>query len=374
MITGQSRRIRNIVNLALVLVILGVPLGASSEVQAQGLFIVNSELDTAAQDNYLTLREAIMVANGAHTGAFSAAEKDLVGGPCIWEEYPALSGNWYINGGACGFGHYDTITFHPSVNQITLNSCLQNLADAGDTIDGGSPVHVTIDASGCNGNTFTIDDDGITIQYLSIINTAPGYNDILVKSGSRAEIANNLLGLEYTSTSCDASRNGDNGVAVVHTTSGSLGVGLGSAYIYHNVIGCHGYHGVYIDGADYVYVGADPSETIQENYIGLHSDYSIPNGYDGVSIMDYYSNQAKFNHISNNWIANNGRDGVRVEKSANNYIQGNIIGLGISGAAAPNAEDGVRISGSNAGYNTIGALGTVHSSRSSSLYHFNSFN
>lgn len=66
----------------LALAVLGAPWNAPKVARAAGNFVVNSSADTVSTDSYLTLREAIRVANGDLTGPFTAPERaQLV--PCL---------------------------------------------------------------------------------------------------------------------------------------------------------------------------------------------------------------------------------------------------------------------------------------------------
>ncbi|HRA53034.1 MAG TPA: right-handed parallel beta-helix repeat-containing protein, partial [Thermoflexales bacterium] len=96
-----------------------------------GAFVVNSPLDTNALDSVLTLREAILVANGTLIGDFSPSEQAQLSG-CVF------NGSGFITGG-CGPGITDTISFSSSV-VITLTSALPAITDTRGTIIRGCDV------------------------------------------------------------------------------------------------------------------------------------------------------------------------------------------------------------------------------------------
>ena len=296
---------------ALVLAALSVPWNAPRVARASGAFVVNSSTDNSNLDSVLTLREAIDVANGTLTGPFSPNEQAQLGG-CTF------NGSGMITGG-CGGGVYDNITFHSSVTQINLINTLPALTDAGTWIDGNAGVP-RINASGINppGDVFTINGNHITISHLSVVNGDSGsFADIAVLSGKDARIAYNYLGSVPGATNCSPSgvtSNSRYGVYVAPNSSGSSGTNNGVAYIYGNIIGCHSLHGIYVSGADFVYIGVQPDGTnLDMNFIGIMlglAPSDLGNGGDGVHLEASGSDGVLWNVVKQNYIAFNDGNGI----------------------------------------------------------------
>src|SRR6266496_3140354 len=134
-----------------VLVTALIQVGDSPLARASAGFVVNSTADNNVSDNELTLREAILVANGA-TGVgglgrpASAAEQVQLGG-CTF------SGGLVIGG--CGTSVADLISFAFSDGTIALNTPLPPLLDPGTTIIGpvSAASEIVIDASALPGGS-----------------------------------------------------------------------------------------------------------------------------------------------------------------------------------------------------------------------------
>ncbi|MFZ5809452.1 MAG: beta strand repeat-containing protein [Chloroflexota bacterium] len=318
--------------IALVLAALSMTWSAPGVVRAGGAFVVNSSSDNSWVDSVLTLREAIDVANGTLTGPFTAGEQAQLGG-CTFD------GSGMITGG-CGGGVYDNITFHSTVTQINLINTLPALTDAGTWIDGNAGVP-RINASGINplGDVFTINGNHITISHLSVVNGDSGsFADIAVLSGKDARIAYNYLGSVPGATNCSPSgvtRNSRYGVYVAPNSSGSSGANNGVAYIYGNIIGCHSLHGVYVSGADFVYIGVQPDgSTLDANLIGISPAPSdLGNGGDGVHLEASGSDGVRWNVVKQNHIDYNDGNGIGLVgtgfnssgSTQYNWIQSNTI-------------------------------------------------
>jgi len=339
-----------------ILALLSPPLPA----RADGSFVVNTSNDSNSIDSELSLREAMAVANGDLTGPFTDAEKARLGG-CTWS---GSSPNWTIAGG-CGWGVGDLITFASSVQRIDLQGPLPALTDADTTILGlvttGRPI---IDGAAIgSGHTFTVIGDRVEIAGLTIVNSAPTHDDILIQEGTGAIIHGNFIGAVAGAADCSTggvTRYADVGVYVGPLASGIPGTGNGAAYVFNNTIGCHSCAGVYVYGADYVYLGPSPDglHTLG-NFIG--SDFygtRLSNGQAGI----WLANRADYATIAGNTVSGNGWNGavasgsgIVIENSQYASVRNNRVGTDVSGAAAlANGLDGIRLFGSDAQYNSIG--------------------
>lgn len=314
-----------------------------------GSITVNDGYDSYHIDIYISLREAVDIANGTLTGEFTDAEKTLLNG-CT---FTGSTDNWYISGG-CGLGIVDEIVFAAALTLVDLNNPLNPLTDAGTSIRGvgGLPGIDANEMSG--GNVFNIAGDSIAIQGLSIYNTPADYADIQVSDGKGSTIENNRLGLAPTGTCLDVMRGGANGIKVT-TEDGVDGTGTGSAYIFHNTIGCHSKDGILVQGSDYTRIGLNPALVMNPNYIGIDvNDNALPNGQNGIRVEPLGVDQSTHTSIIANVIGNNQNSGVLINETSNTNVLSNTIGANRYGlVAAPNEYDGVRINGDASDLNMI---------------------
>ena len=343
LIAPRPAHVLRVALIALVLVTLSMPWNAPRVARATGNFVVNSSGDTVATNDYLTLREAILVANGTLTGPFSPAERAQLGG-CTFD------GGGMITGG-CGAGIFDNITFASSVTQVNLLGYLA-LTDAGTWINGNAGVPRINAGDIFYDDVFYINGNHITISNLSIVNgyPSPYHADIRVGGGKNVRIAYNDLGTIPGATNCSPSgvtRNSAYGVYVAPNSSGGSGANNGVAYIYGNTIGCHGGDGIHVLGADYVYIGVQPDgSTLNSNYIGNANDpylNDLGNGGNGVHLQANGTDGVRWCVIRQNYIAYNDGNGIRLTGTGSNssgsttlnWIRGNNI--------SRNSQSGIRL-------------------------------
>ncbi len=332
---------RLVLSIVLALLVLGPSWTVPRIARAAGNFVVNTSADNNASDNFLTLREAILVANGSLPGPFSAAEQAQLGG-CTFD------GGGYLTGG-CGAGVFDNITFDPSASQVNLTSALPLLTDAGTWINGNAGVP-RIDASGMSGNVFAIDGNDITISNLSIVNGDPSgiFADINLLGGKDARIAYNYLGTVSGAANCAPSgvtRNSYYGVHVWPNSSGGSGANNGVAYIYGNTIGCHSQDGIFVLGADYVYVGVQADGvTGTLNYIGTNnSGANLANGGDGVYFGADGTDGVRYGFISSNQIWNNTGNGIHLQGTGSNSAGSTTLNYIKLNTVYANGQSGLRL-------------------------------
>lgn len=253
-------------------------------------------------------------------------------------------------------GGYLAISFDPSIAEIEIGGSLPVITGPRTEIRGRYGVPRIDGRYLVNAPAFTINAADVAISGLSIVNVpgAPGDEqaDIHVIGGTRIRIHENYLGTlppQAALTNCTpapatgaVTRNAAYGVRVdAAVSSGSVYTGTAAVYIYNNTIGCHSQYGVFVNGADRVIIGEDPTANAGRNWIGVNSSsVPLPNTLDGVALLAAGSNGAQSNVARNNIIAANGRNGVWVKGSgANNSgsswlnrIQANRIGLTLSSA------------------------------------------
>ena len=353
---SPDRRLRRLVILALLglaLMLAGALGGHAAPARAAGgLFIVNGGGDDTSWDFALTLREAILVADGG-TGPgglnrnVSDAEKAQLTGCTFAQDLSALPFSaWLITGG-CGAGG-DIIRFDPTVTQVSLTGPLPNLTAPGTQLQGRSPDGTSflwplIDGSGMPGTTcsdgIVIAADNVEVSVLTIVNVRTdsllvNYScaDVLVLDGKNVVVENNVLGETRTSTACytdGVSRNAAYGIHVLSNLTASSGVPL--ARISMNTIGCHPVAGVLLErGANYVSISPGPSQSVPlPNYIGTDplGRTAMPNGVGILTLPPANGIGVDSPFISGNVVSGNTGDGIVLHGVTNGSVRNNVIGL-----------------------------------------------
>jgi hypothetical protein len=204
-------------------------------------------------------------------------------------------------------------------------------------------------------------DDGITIdggknnQIIRNVISGNAGDGVLIHGSSATanQIKGNLVGTDKNGTA--AIPNGMDGVHIEGVKQNTVG---GTTAENRNVISGNTGRGVRIDDSD----GGTPATAnkVLGNYIGTDKAglAAIPNAREGVFIDNSATNTIGGTTTSAaNVISGNSEDGVEIEgpPSTGNKLQGNFIGATKTGAALPNADEGVTID--DASNNTIG--GTV---------------
>lgn len=328
------------------------------------ILTVNSAIDNTDSDFELTLREAILIANGGTSAnglsrILSVFEAGQVSGCTLTAvRFGQLLMGYRIDGG-CGAGVPDTIIFDTGIKQINLSDGLPPLNDNTTWIDGrdqnGTITRPRIDGSAMGGSTcveaFLIGASNTTISNLVIVNVRPESQSplaycaaITVYSGKNNAIAFNHLGIVPAATNCSSggvTRNASYGVYVAPNSSGSIGAQNGVVYIYGNRISCHTRSGIYIANSNWGQIGSDRENKPAGNYIGTTPDGSSPagNGEAGIAVIGAAATR---NFISNNVISGNTHEGVFMDGSYANDVSSNLIGLNAAGTAAiPNGLAGI---------------------------------
>jgi parallel beta-helix repeat protein len=245
-----------------------------------GSLVVNDYTDADARDGFLSLREAMNVANGV-TGPYSSQERGQMTG-CTFNAGGMITGG-------CGAGG-DTIQFAPSLTQIVLTSNLPQILKDEVTINGAvNAGNIIINANAVVQYGFQVNANQVSLTNLTVINPGPFGNAIRLVNNSwmGLQIYNNYLGVLPRSTSC----NGAAGITsrpyytiLLLGGSGMDSPGLGTAYIDNNVIGCALNDGIANQDAPYVYIGQNISGGSAGNWIGVsRTGANIGNG-GGISV------------------------------------------------------------------------------------------
>jgi CSLREA domain-containing protein len=184
-------------------------------------------------------------------------------------------------------------------------------------------------------NTIGTDGDGAEDALEGNVIHSNGGSGVRIE-GSKAKsnvVAGNWIG---TNAQGDQARgNGGCGVSVAFDAEGNrIGTDLDgtSDDLEANVVAANGLHGIYF--------GSD-SNAAAGNIVGFGADGVVPLGNDSDGIAVYFGNS---NTIGpDNWIGNNGSNGVAIAASKSNRVVGNRIGIDVDGSPAGNGFNGVRV-------------------------------
>ncbi len=297
-----------------------------------GAFVVNSPLDTNAFDSVLTLREAILVANGALTIGLSAGEQAQLAG-CVF------NGSGNIIGG-CGAGITDTITFSSSL-VITLTSALPAITDTRRTqINSCMSVDdcATIEAGGIAAGTdaLTVDSaenviyglqiqrsprDGLRVNgdanaltYVKVYSSAD--NGVRI-NGDNNRIHESYIGYDPVGSgqNCYPNRTG------ILIANGGTGNQVRSAFV-----GCSIQAGIQISGSNL-------NTIMDDTYVGWSFPVARPNGI-GILI----NNGSFRNEISQTLVADNLGNGIEISRAnGTSILDSDILYNGRNGIAVYNA-------------------------------------
>ncbi len=325
----KARRLYHICICLLLLAAFFPTQGAAASIQpmvAGGFLLVNDYTDADARDGFLSLREAMGVANGV-TGPFSPQERSQMTG-CTFNAGGMITGG-------CGTGG-DTIQFAPSLTQIVLTSNLPRIMKDGVTINGAVNAGNII----INGNVvvsfgFVVTANQVMLTNLTVVNFGDGKAIGLNGSYMGLQVYNNYLGVLPGSKSCSPA----DGITarpffpvLILGGSGTAAVGMGTAYIYNNVIGCASIDGIAIRDAPSVYIGSNPAGGSAGNWIGVsRGGGNIGNNGRGISVCcDSVTTGGQIlgNHIGHNALEGIHLNGVSEATVSNNDIFDNT-GAGI---------------------------------------------
>jgi hypothetical protein len=308
--TAPERRPRSRVERQLralvVVAVLACTVLAAGSAFAIGTFTVNGAADGTVKDGILTLREAILLANGG-TGPnglgrpLSIAEKAQTYG-CT---FIGGGNDWSIFGG-CGVGERDRIVFDlsacpclflptsalpattepMSILGFTQKGSAANTADVGNNAVYGIVLDGLKAGAGANG--LTIIGGNTFIEGLAIVGFA-GDGIALTTKGDNV-VSGNLITLS-----------GGNGVSV-----GSVANGIGQSYASaRNVINWNGANGIAI-------APGMVANVIAGNLIGTEADGESDAGNALAGMLVGGTNT----FLANNVVAHNGHDGIAVVNGA----------------------------------------------------------
>ena len=332
----------------------------------QGYLPVTSLADTNLSDSALTLREAMLVANGTLTTSFSTVERGLLeNGGCIF------NGSGVIIGG-CGRGITDTVVITPGLaGTITLSAALPPINDTQPTVLlGPSRLDslaednlVAIDGRALLSTTplpaiFDVLSSGNDLSGWTLLNARRGVrvsgNDnklafltIYSHSVAGLDIAggdHNTLVFIFTNTpgsleACDSG--GNRAGMIMHSGAQSNTVGI-------SLLSCAAEYGLILDGA------ATSHNRFMGVYFGGIAGALGGNQLGGVLIR----NGANNNQFSGGYVRGNLGPGMTVRDSGQNLIDDVMV--------VSNSGPGVLIEGASA-FNTLS--GTLLVSNTTGIRH-----
>jgi parallel beta-helix repeat protein len=310
-----------------------------------GTLTVNSTADTSFFDSVLTLREALLVANGALTGPFTSAEQSQMSG-CTF------NASGFITGG-CGAGIADNILFASALGfrpVITLNSPLPVINDSAPTnilgaflLNNVQPV-INAQNIGAGQDGLVVNSNNNGIFSISVI-SAPGNGIVLngnqnivstwtmarnnggsgiYVTGLTNTVSNSYIGVfsNTVTNSFDCAGNAQEGIYLASTARATT--------VRKNHIGCNGFGGIRVSNSSDNLIGGS-------TYI-TDGNWIYYNNLEGIYLA---GSNARRNVIQANDIYSNSM-GLRINASQQNTITAGLSPLQDYNAIFDNASDGVR--------------------------------
>jgi hypothetical protein len=216
---------------------------APPEPAPEATITVNSTVDTNAVDEVLTLREAILIANGERSILSSEERSQVVGSPTaasldlIRFDIPTTdpgfnpeSGAWTIRPGvdtrSSGGGLFVTIVIDVGLPEITSPVIIDGTTQPGFNATTHMPI-IEIDASkaassdGFIGSGLVITAGNSTVKGL-VINRAPANGiSLLIRGGNT--IIGNFIGTDLTGTVTDSFGNRSDGIFILDSADNQIG-------------------------------------------------------------------------------------------------------------------------------------------------------
>ena len=134
--------------------------------------------------------------------------------------------------------------------------------------------------------------------------------------------------------------NGGNGISILHAASNTIG---GAVLGTGNLVSGNGVYGIHIFGA------LATANVLRGNYVGTNAagTVAIANGNDGINLATTEGNIIGGPGNEGNVLAGNGDAGIEIEGAVvtpgGNTIQGNRIGIGPTGVALGNGQNGLEL-------------------------------
>jgi CSLREA domain-containing protein len=311
-------------------------------------FTVNSTADTNIRDNVLTLREAILVANGfLHISDLSPAEQQqLTPNPAAGKDTIAFN----IPGGGV-----QTITLQSQLPAITDSVIINGYTQPGSSpntlaVGDNAVLLVRLDGSAAGIDGLVLSANDSTVQGLDVTGFRAnlfGHGFGIVVKGSNDVVQGNFIGVSPDGTTSAGNTGGgvllDGSAASVNNTIIGGTTPAARNLISDNGISGDGFPGVQIRGP------LASGNTVTGNYVGTDRTGTVEiwNGA-GISVND-----ATGTVIQGNLISGNIR-GIDLQGDGT-LVQGNLIGTKANGVDPLGNGVGIQIDGN---HNQIGGRGS----------------
>jgi hypothetical protein len=304
---------------------------------ASGVGIDNNSTGNFVRGNYIGTDDSgtAAIANGSNgVLLWNNSDGNTVGGSNPGEGN-IISGN---------IGHGVAIANNVDNSVVEGNLIGTDIAGTASVPNGTDGVNI---ANNCNTNTI-----GGTAAGASNLISGNSQGGVRINGSTGNILQGNLIGTDLTGTV--QLPNLANGVYLENssnnTTIGGAVLGAG------NVISENAANGIRINNCS----GCN----IQGNLIGTDATGSaaLPNSFNGVYLLNGSTNNTVGGTAlgSGNVISGNSQCGVRINASAGNTVQGNLIGTDLNGTAALANTDGILITGAGAGGNIVGGNTAAH--------------
>jgi CSLREA domain-containing protein len=299
----------------------------------------DSVCETAPGNGVCTLRAAIQEAN-----ALAGPDTINFNIPLPTNQSSGGDSWWRISPGSA----LPTITANNTIVDGTTQTTNQ-----GDTNSLGPEIELEGTGAGAGVDGLLISSANNIVRGL-VINSFNG-NGININSGNGNTIEGNYIGTDATGTN-DLGNGDISGIAGggIWVSSNNNVIG-GTTPASRNVISGNDNEGINLQG------GAPSGNLIQGNFIGTDrtGTIALPNSDDGIALRSGSSSTTIGGGAAGagNLISGNGGEGIHVNGSSGNTIQGNTIGADVTGMLdMGNSVNGILINTGTSG-NTIG--GTV---------------
>lgn len=301
---------------------------------------VNSTLDSNVRDNFLTLRESILVSNRTLAVAtLSAAEQAQVSGSPTNADTDTIGFN--IPG--AGVQSISTATALPALTDPAIVDGYTQPGASANTLAVGNDavLQIELNGSGTVGTALFITSGSSTVR--GFVMNRFTRNAIELQNGSGNTIQGNWMGLmpDGVTLAANGDELGSTGYDIFISNNSSNNTIGGTAPAARNV-----FEGNDEDGAIGVTTGT--GTIIQGNYIGTNSQGTAGLGAGGLHVGSDNNLVGGTNSGARNVMSGAGylTIGIIDGPASNNMIQGNYVGLNASGTAAlANNVGGVLING-----------------------------
>ncbi|HEX8834868.1 MAG TPA: NosD domain-containing protein, partial [Abditibacteriaceae bacterium] len=292
---------------------------AINRFQQNGIFLQTRGGNTVAGNFLGTDATGILArGNGAH-GVASFSDNNLIGGST------AEAGNLISANGLNG------VAIENSTSTVVSGNFV------GTDLSGTAPLGNFAPGVALAGSTDTVI-GGTSVRQRNLISGNRSRGIAIFGASTGTRVINNYIGTDITAT--DDLANDDYGIIIFDANDNTVG---GATSAFRNIISGNASAGIFIDTTA-------TRNTVAGNYIGVNrlGDVKIPNGSDGVLVTAPGNIIGEAG--SGNLISGNPGSGVALGGNAiNTKVQSNLIGTDAAGTGDIGNGDGIRISATATG-------------------------